>query len=975
MIRSTHPEASAALQADLRKVVPEVHFDDLTRLLYSTDASIYQKMPLGVALPRSVEEMEAALKTAAAHSAPVLARGGGSSLAGQTVGHALVLDLSRHLDGILEINPEERTVRVQPGITLTRLNRALRPYGLMYGPDPASGDRAAMGGILGNNATGSHSIRYGLTSDHVRSVTTLLSDGSTAIFDSFNKAEWPQRAARPGLEGQIYRDVQRILQEYGPAVRDRAPRTFRHVAGYNLPQLLDTQHPNLAHLLCGAEGTLGIASEMTLNLVPVPAVKQLLLLHYRSVQEALEAVPALLETGPAAVELIDKMLLDLARGNPDFARRMSFLHGDPAAVLVVEIAGETLQELDSIQKKVRALHTGNENDFVVTADPAQQEEVWAVRKAGLGIVMSVRGDSKPVPFIEDAAVPVEHLPEYISELKRCGREAGVETMAVYAHASAGCLHVRPLINLKTGEGLRQMRQIAEKSVELVTALGGTTSGEHGEGQSRGEFSEKLFGPEVTKAFHELKRAFDPDGILNPGKVVGAPPMDDVNSLRYGPDYAVPHEIKGTVFDFRDDFGFAGAVEMCNGAGVCRQIDQGVMCPSFQATRDEAHSTRGRANALRAAMMGLLGPDGMTSQEVHDVLDLCLSCHACRSECPSSVDMAKIKAEFLHNYYREHGVPLRSWLFAHISQFNRLGQPFAPVTNLVLAGPARLAMQLLGVHPERRMPMLASQPFSRWYSRHHNDHKEEKPETRRELVFFHDTFMEHNDPDVGKAAVRILEFAGYKPIILKERKCCGRPAVSKGLLDDAKKLAEHNIRLLAPHAHNGTPIVGCEPSCMAMLVDEYQDLLPGDDSAAVAGATMMIDRFIVEEVESGRMKLQFDGKPRQILFHGHCQQKTTFGTEYTHRMLHLIPNCEVEQVEAGCCGMAGSFGYEKEHYDLSIEIAEMALAPAVRAAGNDTIISAIGTSCREQIYHTTGRTALHPIQILADALLQKGSSAS
>ncbi|MBN1265689.1 MAG: FAD-binding protein [Anaerolineales bacterium] len=962
-------QPSKAFQEDLQRALSDVHFDNMTRLLYSTDASIYQKMPLGVALPLNTAEVEAALKTAISHTAPVLARGGGSSLAGQAVGHALILDFSRYMDQILEINPEQRTVRVQPGITLTSLNQSLKPYGLMYGPDPASGDRATMGGILGNNATGSHSIRYGLTSDHVIAVKALLSDGSTVVFDSFSPGDWTQRMQRPGLEGSIYTSVRRILTDSNQAIKQHTPRTFRHVAGYNLHRLVETDRPNLALLLAGSEGTLGIATEITLSLVPVPAVKRLLLIHYSSLHSALESVPALLETGPAAVELIDKMLLDLARGNPDFAHRMGFIQGDPEAVLILELAGESNLELDAAQARVFSLLQAHRQTepVIVLDNPAQQAEVWAVRTAGLGIIMSVRGDSKPIPFIEDAAVPVEHLSNYISELTGFAHSVGVNTIAVYAHASAGCLHVRPMINLKTVDGLRQMRQIAEKSVELVSSFGGTTSGEHGEGQSRGEFSEKLFGPELSRAYKELKNAFDPETVFNPGKVVNAPPMDDAESLRYGPDYAVPYEITNTIFDFSDNFGFAGAVEMCNGAGVCRQLDLGTMCPSFQATRDETHSTRGRANALRAAMMGLLGPEAMTSRELFKVMDLCLSCHACKSECPSSVDMAKVKAEFLHNYYQEHGVPLRSRLFANIAIFNRLGQPFAPLTNLILRGPVRAAMQLIGVHPARSMPVLAKQSFSRWF-RNQSPQSRKDSEPEKKLIFFHDTFMEHNDPDVGKAAIRILESAGYQPIILKERKCCGRPAVSKGLLDEAKKLAVHNIHLLAPYAYRGIPIVGCEPSCMAMLVDEYEDLVPGPDSQVIARHSMMIDRFIVEEVEAGRLKLALQNHPRKILFHGHCQQKSTFGTEYTHRMLKLIPNCEVEEVQAGCCGMAGSFGYEKEHYDLSIQIAEMALAPAVRAAPTDTIICAIGTSCREQIQHTTGRTALHPIQILAEALI-------
>jgi FAD/FMN-containing dehydrogenase/Fe-S oxidoreductase len=963
--------ASEAFVQELREAVSEVHFDRMTRLLYSTDASIYQMIPVGVAMPRDADEVAAAVTISAKHGVPVLPRGGGSSLAGQAVGHALILDLSPYMNSVLEIDPEAMTVRTQPGITHGALNKALQPYGLMYGPDPASGDRATMGGILGNNSTGAHSIIYGMTDNHVLATDVVLSDASQVTFDAMQGDGWETRARRPGLEGEIYGGLAGILERYAEPITNCYPKTFRHVAGYNLNLLARDEHPNLARLIVGSEGTLGIITEMTLNLVPMPKKKRLAVVHFDELRAAMEATPVILESDPTAIEVIDKLMLDLTRDKIEYRRLLTFIEGDPEIALMVEYSGESEAELDAGVERLRDKlnQIGHRGAVAVVSDPEKQANVWYVRKVGLGILMSIRGDAKPIPFIEDAAVPVEHLADYVSQIYEYAYSTGVDRVAMYAHASAGCIHIRPLVNLKNTDGVRQLRKIAEKSVELVVKYGGTTSGEHGEGLARGEFSEKLFGPEMQQAFKEVKQLFDPRELMNPGKVVNVPHMDDESLLRFGTAYATPFKPQRTAFAFRADGDFSSAVEMCNGAGVCRKLGQGVMCPSFQATRDETHSTRGRANALRAAMTGLLGPDGMTSKEVYEVLDLCLSCHACKSECPSAVDMAKLKAEFLHGYYRKHGIPLRARLFANIGRLNRLGQPFAPLANRLLDGPGKWMMTRLGVHPSRSMPKFAPQTFSQWHQRRNGSSP--KRTGRKQVVFFHDTFMEHNHPQVGRAAVELLEAAGYEPLILQDKRCCGRPAVSKGLLDEAKKLAQHNVQLLAPYAHAGLAIVGCEPSCMAMLVDEYLDLVPGEDSQAVARMAMPLDAFLVQEAQAGRLEdLNFDDTPRRVLFHGHCQQKTSFGTESTHQLLQMIPNCTVEEVDSGCCGMAGSFGYEEEHYDLSIEIAELDLAPAVRAASPDTIISAMGTSCREQILDTTGRQALHPIQIVAEALTRK-----
>ena len=970
MIPPTAPEASREFMQEIGRELGEVHFDRMTRLLYSTDASIYQMMPVGVAFPRDADQVVAAVEIAGRHAVPVLPRGSGSSLDGQAVGHALVLDLTRHMDQVLEIDPEARRVRTQPGITLGLLNQQLRRSGLMYGPDPASAERATMGGVLGNNSTGAHSVVYGMTVDHVLECEAVLADGTRATFAGFDPSQWAARGKRTGLEGAIYRQVRAILERHADPIATRYPKTFRTVAGYSLNQVRASYDPNLARLLVGSEGTLAVFTAMTVNLVPVPKATRLAIVHFSELRPAMEAVPAIMQTGPSAVEVMDRLLLDLTRDRLEYRRLLSFVEGNPGLLLAVEYSGASEAELAAGIERLQALlsRIGHREPVVIVADPAQQAKVWFVRKVGLGILMSIRGDAKPVPFIEDAAVPLEHLAEYATQIRDFCLEAGVPQVAIYAHASAGCLHIRPLVNLKQPAGLRQMREIAEKSIDLVVQFEGTTSGEHGEGLARGEFSERLFGPELVQAFREVKSAFDPRGLLNPGKVVDVSRMDDESLLRYGSDYAIPLAPSSTVLSFEADQGFHRAVEMCNGAGVCRKLGEGVMCPSYMVTRDEAHSTRGRANALRAAMMGLLGPEGMTSQELYGVLDLCLSCQACKRECPSGVDMARLKAEFLHGYHRRHGTPLRSRLFAHVASLNRLAQPFPGLANSILRGPGRWALAGLGIHTARRLPPLAHQPFSRWFRRRTAERGNGRPPEpvtgERQVVFFHDTFTEYHEPHVGQAAIRLLEACGYQPVLVESKACCGRPAFSKGLLDTARTMAIRNLRGLESYASRGIPIVGVEPGCISMLTGEYRDLVPGAAAEAVADATSLLEDFLMRE---GATLPEFSPKETHVLYHGHCQQKANYGTEATLALLGRLPGVRLQPVESSCCGMAGSFGYEREHYDLSLKLAELTLAPAVRAAPEQALICASGTSCREQIRHTTGRLAMHPVEVLAAAL--------
>lgn len=951
---------SKELQLDLKKTGLIYKTDLVTRLLYSTDASIYQVMPLGVVWPREGSEVSAVVEIAQKHGVPVLPRGGGSSLAGQAIGEALILDFSRHMDQILDLNPEEKTVTAQPGVVLGSLNRRLAAHKLTFGPDPASAERATIGGVLGNNATGAHSILYGMAHDHLLEAETILSDGTCALLKEHRNGSLSAFLQRKTLESSIYRELPKILDRYQDEINKKYPKTFRNVAGYNLNILAGQEFINPATLLAGSEGTLGIITSAKLNLVSRPAHKILYLIHYQDLGEALSSVPEILKTQPSAVELIDRMLIHLARANPSYRPLLEGIQGDPEAVLAVEYQADdpgSIAGKDILLKRY--------GPTVSISEPQAQDRIWKARKVGLGILQSKRGDAKPTTFIEDAAVPVEHLASYALGIKEYAAEIGIGAIAFYAHASAGCLHIRPQVNLKSGDGLKQMRLLAEKSLSLVQQFGGTTSGEHGEGFARGEFTEKLYGPELRTAFQEVKEVFDPDYRLNPGKIINPPAMDQSNLLRYGVEYQADLKPVRTLLSFEEDLGFDRAVEMCNGASVCRQLDEGVMCPSFQATRDEQHSTRGRANMLRAAMTGKLGPTGMTSKELYKTLDLCLSCQACMTECPSAVDMSKLKAEFLHGYYQAHGLPFRSWFFANIAGVSQLAQFFAPLVNLVLGSPLAGLLSLIGIHPERNMPAFASQTFTSWYG------KEQGPEKQNEgkrAVFFFDTYLEYNYPHIGKALVKICQKAGLDLIVLKEKVDSGRPAYSKGVLNKAQTLARKNIELLTPYAEQGIPIIGCEPSVMVMLKKEYRDLVPGPAADRIAELTMMAEEFLLREVDVGRIHFEFDNQPLKILYHGHCQQKANFGTAATLKLLGSIPGSTVEEIEAGCCGMAGAFGYEKEHYQLSMEIAELELAPRIRESDKKTIICASGTSCREQIDHITERKAKHPFEVFAEALV-------
>jgi Fe-S oxidoreductase len=756
-------------------------------------------------------------------------------------------------------------------------------------------------------------------------------------------------------------------ERYGGLIARDFPPHWRRATGYSLDQFLkpDTEF-NPARLLVSSEGTLATLLEVTLQLVPRPTRTGLVLLQFDDLVASMAATPAILETDPSAVELMGRMLINLTRSQPGYARQISMIQGDPAAVLVVEFYGESESEIEQKADHLKAhlikRGVSTSADPLVVLDPARQEDVWSVRKAGLGLLMSVRGDHKPIPVIEDVSVPVAHLAEFVAAVEDLVAAHGT-TAAYYAHASAGCLHIRPLLDLKTAQGVVSMKEMAYAAADLAHRFGGVMSGEHGDGLQRSELNELIFGPELYHAMREFKQIWDPRGLMNPGKKVDAPPLTE--NLRYGPSYHA-REPK-TFLDFSGDGGFARAVEMCNGAAVCRKLKAGTMCPSFMATRDEKDSTRGRANALRDALAGdTLDQAGLASQEVYDVLDLCLSCKACKTECPSSVDMAKMKTEFLAHYHEAHGTPLRSRVFGHIHDLSKLASPVAPLVNIGMRlGLDRPVKRVLGIAPERSLSPFAFRTFSdRWHA-HQRRHAGRKRETRGFAVYFHDTFAEYNYPRIGMAAVKLLEAAGFEVVVEERRACCGRPMLSKGLVEEARTLARRNVEVLAPYARQGIPIIGTEPSCILTLRDEYIDLLPNDpDVEAIAGETYMIDEFLAKLDKIGDLGIVWkDGPSPDVLFHGHCHQKALIGMGPSMAML-ASAGCAARESGAGCCGMAGSFGYETEHYEVSRKVGEERLFPAVEAADGETAISVAGVSCRQQIEHFTGRTTKHIAEVLA-----------
>jgi len=951
----------------------EVSSDRLTRQLYSTDASDFYKVPLGVVIPRDVDDVCAIMEIAARHGVTIISRGGGSSLTGQTVGTGLIVDHSKYLDKILEINPEEKWVRVESGVVLDCLNAAMASHGLMVGPDPSSSAVATIGGMVGNNSTGSHSFRYGMIADHILEMEVVLADGSKALLNDKNTAVVDFLARQNTLEGRLYQQIPNLIDQYRDDIQTGYPETWRNVAGYSLNRLLDAQTGgkpfSLAPLIAGSEGTLATITNVKLGLVPKQTAINLLVLHFPDLRQALEMVPPILEHKPAAVELMTSASITLADRHPGFQRQLrQFVQGNPGAILIVEFAETSQAELShrlEIFKKWLD-RNGYAAPLTHCVNPEQVGNVWQIRKSVAGLLLGDPGGVKPIWIIDDAAVPVDQLVGYTRDVVAAGRQFGLD-INFDAHASAGCLHMGVEIDLRTPEGLRHLELLSKKIMDIAIAHNGTTTGEHGEGLARSYFNEQLYGPRLHEAFKSVKAAFDPNKQLNPHKILDPIEPWDTNWLLYHPGYKTPLDPQFTFFDFSQYGGYAGMVEMCGGIGFCRSQMVGSMCPSYRVTRDELHTTRGRANILRAALAGQMGSEGLKSKEVYQALELCLECKACRNECPSKVDMAKLKYEFLAQYQAQHGVPLRSWMFAAMGLTDAVGSMAPRITNALYQNKTfrKLLDRTIKIDQRRELPLLADETFQQWFKRR----SPSADAVKGPVIIWDDCHTSYHEPEIGVAAVQVLAAAGFEVKLIKGRRCCGRPMISKGLLKQARANALHNVRRLREHARRGTPIIGIEPSCIACFRDEYPGLLKSEDADQVAKHTFFFEEFIADLSARGQLDLKFNnaGSPRKIKLHTHCYQKA-FGTATkVVEMLRLLPNTAVEEIDSGCCGMAGSFGYEKEHYDISMAIGEQSLFPAVRGASDDTIIAAAGTSCRQQIKDGARRKAVHPIVILSLAL--------
>ncbi len=939
------------------RIEGDVRFDRATRILYANDASMYQIEPLGVVFPRHAGDVVEAVRVAADAGAPVLPRGGGTSLAGQAVGEAVILDLSQHFRDVPEINREEFEARVQPGVVQDAFAAELARSGLRFGPETSTSNRANLGGMIGNNSAGARSLVYGKTVENVIDVTAVLSDGSLERLGWMGWDEVRRRAAGDGgVVGRVLREILELRETLADDIRAKFPRIPRRVSGYNLDLLLDPDGVNLAHLIVGSEGTLGTVVEASVRLHPLPPSVGLAVLHFDALLPALEAGVVALECGPTAVELVDRMVLELARDSLEYARRLHFVEGQPGALILVEFAGETPGEVEAKFDRLARKLGRRGQPMRRMLDPAEQANVWKVRKAALPLLLSLPGDRKPIAFVEDTAVEPDRLPEFIRRFEEILEGRGTEG-TFYAHAGAGCLHIRPLVNLKDPGEIRMMERIADEICDLVLEFGGAMSGEHGDGLARSHFSRKIFGDRVYEGFRRLKAAFDPLGIMNPGKVVDAPAMAE--NLRYGEGYRTIE--LPTAFPYPREGGFARAVELCNGAGVCRKVRAGTMCPSFMATREEEHSTRGRANLMRAMLDGRLAPEAEAEDRVRDALDLCLSCKACKAECPSGVDMARLKSDFLHHYHRTRRRSLADRVFGAPDALARLAGAFGPLSRSL--GGSRLARWLLDVHPERSVPPLARETFVAWFGRNRRSLEPERP--RGEAAIFPDTFTNFFEPGVGIAAARVLAALGYR-VALAPARCCGRPAISRGQLDRARKLAGRSVAALAPIAQAGVPIIGLEPSCLLGFRDEIPELVPTDAAASVAKATQLFDEFLERDRDAAAETFGSRAADRPVTAHAHCHQKAFCGSGPLEGALRAS-GAPVTALDSGCCGMAGSFGYTRDHFDLSRDIGERALLPVARKLGPSEALVATGTSCRHQLLDLAGVRAEHPAEYLARLL--------
>jgi FAD/FMN-containing dehydrogenase/Fe-S oxidoreductase len=964
----------------------EFYDDNTMRILYATDASAYREMPLAVTLPKTVDDIKKLVAFARAEKKSLIPRAAGTSLAGQVVGNGIIVDVSKYFTQILELNRDEQWVRVQPGVIRDELNMFLKPHGLFFGPETSTANRAMIGGMVGNNSCGSNSVVYRSTREHLLEVQVLLSDGSETTFKNLSIEEFHDKCEGDNLEANIYKTIRSLLGNYEnqQEIRNQFPKKSieRRNTGYALDVLVDSApftaggpDFNFCKLIAGSEGTLAFITEIKLNVVPLPPKEiGLLCVHFNTIDEALRANLIAMKYKPSASELIDDNILECTKDNIEQSKNRFFVKGDPGAILVIEFARQNREDIiriaGEVEAEMKSLNLGYHFPLLFGED---SKRIWVLRKAGLGLLSNLPGDSKAVAVIEDTAVDVEDLPAYIRDFNQILKKHGLHSVH-YAHAGSGELHLRPIINLKTEEGNRLFRKIAEEIATLVKQYNGSLSGEHGDGRLRGEFIKQMVGEKNYALLKKVKQTWDPENIFNPNKIVDTPSMNTM--LRYTPGHQAP--AFKTVFRYANQDILQHA-EQCNGSGDCRktQLSGGTMCPSFMATRNEKDTTRARANVLREFLTNSDKVNRFDHEEIMEVMDLCLSCKGCKSECPSNVDMAKLKAEFLQHYYDANGVPLRSRMIANFTSSSKLGSIAPGIYNFVMTakGINKIVKRLAGFAAERSMPTLYKTTLRSWYRKHKkakvSSERQTHTQVQKRVYLFCDEFTNFNDTEAGIKAVLLLEKLGYE-VIIPEHLESGRTWLSKGLLRDAKKIINKNLSLLGRLVTPATPMIGIEPSAVLTFRDEYIDLADDDKletAKKLSKNVFLVDEFISAEIDKGNIrKEQFTTDIKNIRVHGHCQQKALSLVAHTAKILSLPQNYHVEIIPSGCCGMAGSFGFEKEHYDLSMQIGELVLFPTVRKQSAETIIAAPGTSCRHQIKDGTGRMALHPVEVLYEALV-------
>ena len=956
----------------------ELFFDNTMRTLYATDASSYREMPLAVAIPKTKADIATLISFAAANNTSLIPRTAGTSLAGQVVGNGIVVDVSKNFTKIIELNKEEGWVRVEPGVIRDELNLFLKPHGLFFGPETSTANRAMMGGMVGNNSCGSNSVIYKSTREHLLEVTAFLSDGSEVVFNTISNDDFHAKCELDSLEGKLYKSLRSMLSNYDnqQEIRKEFPKKsiVRRNTGYAIDVLVDASPftaggPafNFCNLIAGSEGTLAFITEIKLQVVPAPAKETgLLCVHFNTIDESLRANLIGLKYNPSASELIDHYILECTKENKEQSKNRFFVEGDPGAILVIEFVRETREEIlvltNAVEADMRAAGLGYHFPVLFGADT---KKIWTLRKAGLGLLSNLPGDEKAVPVIEDTAVDVNDLPAYIRDFNELLKKHGLYSVH-YAHAGSGEIHLRPIINLKTVEGNQLFRTIAEEVATLVKKYDGSLSGEHGDGRLRGEFIKQMVGEKNYKLLKEVKYTWDPKGIFNPNKIVDTPSMNSM--LRYEPGQSTP--AFETIFRFHKQDILQHA-EQCNGSGDCRKthLSGGTMCPSYMATRDEKDTTRARANILREFLTHSTQQNRFNHKEIYDVMSLCLSCKACKSECPSNVDMAKLKAEFLQHYYDANGVPFRSTLIANFTASAKLGSIAPGMYNFIMQNKTLggIIKRAVGFAVERSMPAISKQTLMSWYRK--NYLAPQHPIKR--VYLFCDEFTNYNDAHIGIKAVQLLTALGYD-VIIPVHEESGRTWLSKGLVRKAKVIANKNIELLSAVVSDKSPIIGIEPSAILTFRDEYPDLASDENLVAaenLAHNSFYIDEFIAKEIQAGNItKEVFTTNAKTIVLHGHCQQKAVGSLADSVTALSLPVNYTVQTIPSGCCGMAGSFGYEKEHYDVSMKIGELVLFPSVRKNASTCTVAAPGTSCRHQIKDGTGQKALHPVEILLEALL-------